>query len=159
MKPGFFCMNKIITAINLAGKMCKKRKISAFKQRIKRSGYLAKARMSILFLKKKQKAIKLERLKMKKINSSNIKSVISRGYDPELVYVECGRCGAPVVWEKGRSTALFESAGIDPLELDASCILVTNGCSFCGSGHEYHARVFRMSSDPAMGMPPAYGNA
>lgn len=62
------------------------------------------------------------------------------GYDPELLYVECGRCGAPVLWEPGRATRLLEEAGIDPLELDAACLLVTNACPMCGAPDAPRAR-------------------
>ena len=60
-----------------------------------------------------------------------------KGYDPELLYVECGRCGSPVMWEQGRASRILEQAGIDPLELDASCLLVTDGCPMCGSKGQY----------------------
>lgn len=105
-----------------------------------------------------------------------------RGYDPELLYVECGRCGAPVLWEPGRATRLLDEAGIDPLELDASCLLVTNACPMCGGsassggGPEdaeepdavdadadgeqgYVVRVFRMSAEGGSFGAPRQGHA
>lgn len=109
-----------------------------------------------------------------------------RGYDPELLYVECGRCGAPVIWDAGRATRLLEAAGIDRLELDASCLLVTNACPMCaaagrGNGAEagseaghgagaaatsgqaeddgYVVRVFRVSAEPEIFAPPRVGHA
>ena len=83
----------------------------------------------------------------------------ARGYDPELLYVECARCGAPVLWEKGRATILLEHAAIDPLELDASCILVTDGCPACGRKREYSVQIFRISASDEQKHPPLYGNA
>ena len=104
-----------------------------------------------------------------------------RGYDPELLYVECGRCGAPILWEPGRATRLLDEAGIDPLELDASCLLVTNACPMCGGsaapdgpeGAEgqdaaqtdadgepgYVVRVFRMSAEGGGFGAPRQGHA
>lgn len=104
-----------------------------------------------------------------------------RGYDPELLYVECGRCGAPVLWEPGRATRLLDEAGIDPLELDASCLLVTNACPMCagavppesreGAGEPdaaeadadgepgYVVRVFRMSAEGGSFGAPRQGHA
>lgn len=79
-----------------------------------------------------------------------------KGFDPEFLYVECGKCGAPVIWEKGRATRLLEKAGIDPLELDASCLLLTDGCPLCEQNNEYHVRIFRVGDD---GLPPRHGNA
>lgn len=81
------------------------------------------------------------------------------GYDPEMLYVECGRCGAPVIWEPGRATSLLETVGIDPLELDSSCILLTDGCPACGSKREYHVRIFRIGQDSAQPVNPLKGNA
>lgn len=82
-----------------------------------------------------------------------------RGYDPELLYVECGRCGAPVIWEKGRAGRLLLEAGIDPLELDSSCILLTDGCPSCGSAREYSVRIFRLSDQGATHIVPLHGHA
>ena len=81
------------------------------------------------------------------------------GYDPEMLYVECGRCGSPVMWGKGRATHLMEQAGIDPLELDASCLLVTDGCPLCGAKDHYNVQIFRMGTGSEQCQPPYYGNA
>ncbi len=81
------------------------------------------------------------------------------GMDPELLYIECARCGSPVLWAPGKIGALLEHAGIDPLELDSSCILLTDGCSTCGEGEECHGRIFRVSSSALTALPITYGNA
>ncbi len=52
-------------------------------------------------------------------------------YDPELLYVECHRCGQPILWEPGRTTALLLAGGIDPHLLDERCLIVSDGCSAC----------------------------
>ena len=46
---------------------------------------------------------------------------VPAGFDPELLYVECARCGSPVMWEQGKATHILNLAGIDPLELDPAC--------------------------------------
>lgn len=79
------------------------------------------------------------------------------GFDPELLYVECGRCGAPVLWEPGRASRLLMEAGIDPLELDASCILVTDACPACGDKSEYSVRIFRITDAGTPNIPPLRG--
>lgn len=84
---------------------------------------------------------------------------LPRGYDPELLYVECGRCGAPVLWEPGRATRLLDQAGVDPLELDSSCMLVTDACPACGQSDEYSVRIFRVSNVSPSGFPPTHGHA
>lgn len=84
----------------------------------------------------------------------------AHGYDPELLYVECGRCGAPVIWEKGRATRLLEQAGIDSLELDPACLLVTDACPMCtgNSGH-YTVQIFRVSAPETAHARQMYGTA
>lgn len=84
---------------------------------------------------------------------------LTRGYDPELLFVECAHCGAPVLWEPGKATALLAKAGIDPLELDASCMLLTEGCPICASKQEYEVRVFRIASAGTGDLPPTHGHA
>ncbi len=84
----------------------------------------------------------------------------TKGYDPEMLFVECAKCGNPIIWEKGRSTEILEGAGIDPLELDAQCLLVTDGCPRCSRGGLYNVQIFRVQS-PAKSMSPVglTGNA
>lgn len=86
-------------------------------------------------------------------------SVAPPGFDPELLYVECARCGAPVVWEPGRASKLLKAAGVDPVELDASCMLVTDCCPACGGGDEFQVRIFRISDQPTSALPPSHGHA
>ena len=66
------------------------------------------------------------------------------GYDPELLFVECGRCGRPVLWEPGQATKLLKTAYIDPLELDAHCLLITDGCPQCSPGTVFNVQVSRV---------------
>ena len=92
-----------------------------------------------------------------------VETIITRpvtgGFDPELLYVECGRCGSPVLWEDGRATRLLDQAGIDPLELDASCILVTDACPACSRQDEYTVRIFGVAKGSAADLPPRLGHA
>ena len=85
--------------------------------------------------------------------------LVGKGYDPELLYVECGRCGSPVMWEQGKATHILGVAGIDPLELDASCLLVTDACPTCGGTGHYTVQIFRVSGDAQTRRPPYFGNA
>ena len=73
----------------------------------------------------------------------------ARGYDPELMIVECARCGRPVLWESGRSTAVLACVGIDPLEIDAHCLLLTDGCPHCRPRQEegFSVQVFRLAPE------------
>ena len=69
------------------------------------------------------------------------------GYDPELLYVECGRCGRPVLWEPGKSTELLRGAGIDAEKLDDHCLILSDGCAECTPGrHLFETRVVRLKN-------------
>lgn len=81
------------------------------------------------------------------------------GYDPEMLFVECARCGAPVMWEPGKATRIMNMAGIDALELDSSCLLVTDGCSLCSAEKEFTVQIFRVSAGSGASLPPRTGNA
>ncbi|MCI7568874.1 hypothetical protein [Desulfovibrio sp.] len=82
-----------------------------------------------------------------------------RPFDVDLLYVECGRCGAPVMWEGKRTAKLLKAAGIDPLELDASCLLMTDACPLCGGKSSYTVQIYRIGRSPEKLLPPFYGNA
>ena len=87
---------------------------------------------------------------------------MAQGYDPELMMVECARCGRPVLWEPGHSTAVLAGVGVDPLELDAHCLLLTDGCPQCCPRQEegFSVQVFRLTTE--QGVPfsvKAAGNA
>ncbi|MBQ9451668.1 MAG: hypothetical protein IJU65_00010 [Desulfovibrio sp.] len=86
-------------------------------------------------------------------------TLVPQGYDPELLYVECARCGAPVMWEEGKATRILTLAGIDPLELDASCQLMTDGCPRCSGRGQYSVQIVRFSGRPRTVRPPYSGNA
>lgn len=78
-------------------------------------------------------------------------------FDPELLYMECAKCGSPVIWEPGRISSLLEKAGIDPMELDSACILMTDSCAACGQADEYSIRIFRLTD--RMDAAPVCGHA
>lgn len=80
-------------------------------------------------------------------------------FDPEMLFVECSKCGAPVMWEKGKATRILQAAGIDPLELDASCLLVTDGCPLCSGHGSYTVQIFRVAGPTPLRRPPYCGNA
>ncbi len=60
--------------------------------------------------------------------------------------VECARCGQPVLWERGRATEMLAGVGIDPLELDAHCLFLTDGCARCSPEKrgKFNVQVFRV---------------
>ena len=80
-----------------------------------------------------------------------------RGYDPEMLYVECSRCGAPILWEPGQTAKILRDAGISPLELDASCVILSDGCPLCTSGDSFTVSIRRLTKPSAGGMPPSGG--
>lgn len=82
-----------------------------------------------------------------------------QAFDPEMLYVECARCGAPVIWEQGRATRILRAAGIDPLELDASCLLVTDSCPMCSKKKGFMVQIFRVSAGVQSKRPRWFGTA
>lgn len=86
-----------------------------------------------------------------------------KGYDPELMFVECARCGTPVMWEHGRATVVLHGAGVHAADLDDHCMIVTDGCAHCRPEEkEYRLKVIRISEivhrDPLRDGEPV-GNA
>ena len=66
-------------------------------------------------------------------------------FDPELLYVECRLCGRPVNWESGLSTLAVAGGGIAENNLDARCMILTNGCRHCRPHGQYEHIVIRIS--------------
>lgn len=84
-------------------------------------------------------------------------------YDPELLYVECSRCGNPVIWEEGRTTELLEEAGLPGSRLDCQHLVLTDGCPTCAPDETFfETRVVRLAEASDQGletMRQAEGNA
>ncbi len=53
------------------------------------------------------------------------------GYDLELLYVECHKCGRPVLWDTGKTTRLLKAAGVDLHTIDERCMILSDGCPVC----------------------------
>ncbi|HEU6437721.1 MAG TPA: hypothetical protein VE028_09735 [Nitratidesulfovibrio sp.] len=69
-----------------------------------------------------------------------------KGYDPELMFVECARCGRPVMWEHGRATVVLHGVGVKAADIDEHCMIVTDGCAHCHPEEdEYRLKVIRIS--------------
>ncbi len=87
----------------------------------------------------------------------------AKTYDPELLYVECGRCGNPVIWEQGRTTELLQEAGLASSRLDARHLVLTDGCPTCAPDETfYETRVVRLAETGEPGLEDlrnAEGNA
>ena len=70
-------------------------------------------------------------------------------FDPELLYVECARCGQPVLWSPGDTTRILDWAGIDTGALDAKCMIVSDGCPTCMPGtRSFSTQVVRLRKAP-----------
>lgn len=93
------------------------------------------------------------------VSEARVPDPLHKGYDPEMVYVECSRCGAPVLWEPGKTRELFRAAGVDPLELDPTCILVTDGCPACSGQGRFGVQIMRVTRAASQDIPVTQGNA
>lgn len=68
-------------------------------------------------------------------------------YDLDLLYVECGLCGKPVLWEKGKTNLLVRASGIDVSLLDAECMIMSEGCPVCRPDTPlFHMQVVRVTA-------------
>lgn len=66
-------------------------------------------------------------------------------FDPELLYVECAKCGQPVLWSPGDTTRILAWAGIDAHSLDEKCMIVSEGCPGCQPGKQsFSTQVVRL---------------
>jgi hypothetical protein len=69
----------------------------------------------------------------------------ARKFDPELLYVECAKCGQPVLWSPGDTTRILAWAGIDVTSLDEKCMIVSEGCPACQPGkNSFNTQVVRL---------------
>ena len=72
-----------------------------------------------------------------------------KSFDPELLYVECARCGKPVLWSPGDTTNILAWAGIDSGALDEKCMIVSDGCPTCLPGQSsFSTQVVRLRKSP-----------
>ncbi|KAB1440808.1 hypothetical protein [Pseudodesulfovibrio senegalensis] len=75
-------------------------------------------------------------------------------FDPELLYVECTKCGQPLLWRAGETTKLLNMAGIDPATLDEHCMLASDGCPSCQPGEtRFSTRVVRLAQEARQNNP------
>lgn len=56
---------------------------------------------------------------------------MTRKFDPNLLYVECTKCGQPVLWKNGLTEKLLKMAKIDTSTLDERCVITSDGCPSC----------------------------
>lgn len=74
---------------------------------------------------------------------------MKKEFDPELLYVECTKCGQPLLWRHGQTTKLLDMAGIDMDSLDERCMLASDGCPACQPGEtQFSTQVIRLTKDP-----------
>lgn len=69
-------------------------------------------------------------------------------FDPELMFVECHKCGRPLLWNEGEASNIVEQSGIDVKKLDSHCLILAEGCPQCSPGEGgYMVRVVRLRED------------
>ncbi|MFV0421910.1 hypothetical protein [Oleidesulfovibrio sp.] len=86
--------------------------------------------------------------------------VRGKGFDPELLFVECSSCGSPIFWEKGRTTSILEESGIAVQDLDERCMIMSQGCPRCTPRErEFELRVVRLAPEGEKSLPEISGNA
>jgi len=85
---------------------------------------------------------------------------MTKRFDPELLYVECSRCGQPVLWQNGMTSKLLKLADIDPSALDERCVIMSEGCPGCTPGEtSFMIQVIRLNKEKQpKGPMPATAN-
>lgn len=79
---------------------------------------------------------------------------MQRKFDPELLYVECSKCGQPVLWKRGLTTKILELAGLDLDTLDERCVIMSEGCPACCPGTtSFNTQVVRLTQEPEDSKP------
>ncbi len=74
-----------------------------------------------------------------------------KAFDPELLFMECGRCGRPILLEPGDSTDMVLELGVAPESLDATCLLMCDGCPECSPEEPiYDTHVVRDYEPPQL---------
>ncbi len=73
---------------------------------------------------------------------------MTRHFDPELLYVECTKCGQPVLWKHGLTSKLLKMAKINLSTLDERCVIMSEGCPACTPGEiSFTTQVIRLSRE------------
>ncbi|MFP4317253.1 MAG: hypothetical protein ACOC24_05715 [Desulfovibrionales bacterium] len=52
-------------------------------------------------------------------------------FDPELLFIQCAKCGRSMNWSRGVTTKFLKNSGIDAEMLDPSFLILSMGCSEC----------------------------
>ena len=73
---------------------------------------------------------------------------MARRFDFKMLYAECENCGQPVILEPEQTEDVLLWSGVDPLALDAACMILSEGCPNCDPEEEYYAtHVVRLKAD------------
>ena len=83
---------------------------------------------------------------------------MAKPFDPDLLYVECGQCGLPILWQPGQTARILAQAGIDTAALDERCLLVSQGCPACRPDEsEFTTQVVRLAKERDASLRPHKG--
>jgi len=64
---------------------------------------------------------------------------MAKRFAPDLLYAECSRCGQPVLLEPDQTADIILWSGINPTQLDLSCMILSEGCPMCDPEEEYYS--------------------
>lgn len=79
---------------------------------------------------------------------------MTKTYDPDLIYVECGKCGQPILWGPGQTKKILDAAEIADEEIDEHCAIISDGCPSCKPGEtSFSTQIVRMNDEQEDTMP------
>ena len=92
------------------------------------------------------------------------KSVASLGFDPDMLYVECQKCGKAIIWSKGKTSHLLVASGINLSYLGWDCLILSDGCATCSPTRQEGftlsvVKVAGVTPEEAEYLSHPYGNA
>lgn len=89
----------------------------------------------------------MNKISIKKKTGS--KTTSGQDFDLETLYVECARCGRPLIWEKGTTTFIIQSSGIEK-SLGSDWLILSLGCPSCSPDQaEFVLTLARPGNNPA----------
>lgn len=73
---------------------------------------------------------------------------MTKTFDPDLLYVECGKCGQPILWGPGQTQKILDAAEINAEEIDEHCAIISDGCPSCKPGEtSFSTQIVRMDDE------------
>jgi hypothetical protein len=86
------------------------------------------------------------------MHRSNILEMGRGTFDPDLLFIECAKCGRALNWEKGETSMFLVRSGISTGNLDLSYMILSMGCTDCSPDEfGYLTKLVQVSKGKSQG--------